>query len=161
MATKKTASKTSSRAQLDLDYNEKQAKKTGKKVGKTIKKLKPVSILLAVLLLLAGVCGGWFAFGFVTRNDCFELVGTDEQTCFVGEKYFDEGVKIVAFGKDVSQDIEIETNLVQNDDGSFSSNEEGTFYIVFKSKNIKYNSLFKVQKIRLVNFVEKSDEIVD
>ena len=39
----------------------------------------------------------------------------------------------------------------------FTSNEEGTFYMIYKSSCFKYGQLFKVEKIRLISFVEASE----
>lgn len=156
----KTYGKTSKKATVSFDWNndKKSNKKTSKKVNKAMKKVSLAAICGAILFLTVGAVGGFFGVKFLTKNDCFALNGKDEITLQIGEKYIDEGAKIVAFGKDVSKEIIIETNLKQNNDGEFYAEEEGTYYIVYKSKNFKYNSLFKVQKIRLVTFVEATEQ---
>lgn len=160
MATRKTASKTSKKATVDFDWdvNIKTSKKSKKKTQKQIKKLGVATILVAVLLLVVGAVGGFFGVKFMVRNDCFVINGKDEITLQIGEAYTDESVKIVSFGQDVSDDITIETNLKQNEDGTYYSDEVGTFYIVYKSNNFKYGTLFKVQKIRLITFVEATEQ---
>lgn len=157
MAVKKTASKTASRAKLNLELD-KPSKRTNKKINKTIKKASPLAMVLAVVLLLCGALGGFFGCKVLTKNDCFEIIGKDELTLTVGENYTDLGVKVVAFGKDETDKVEIETNLTKNEDGTFTSNEIGTYYIVYKVNNIKYGTLFKVQKIRLITFVEAAEQ---
>ncbi len=157
MATRKTASKTIKKAELDIDINKKSSKKTSKKVTKTIKKLSPAVIFMAVLLLMVGAVGGYFGFGYFIKNDCFDIIGKDEITLIVGEKYEDDGCKVIAFGKDDSDKVKSETNLTINPDGSYTSNEEGTFYITYTVDNFKYGKLFKIQKIRLISFVEPSE----
>ena len=37
------------------------------------------------------------------------------------------------------------------------SNEVGTFYVKYSSNSIKYGKIFKVEKIKLVTFVEASE----
>ena len=157
MAVKKTASKTSSRAKLNIDID-KPSKRTNKKVNKTIKKASPLAMVLAVVLLIGGAVGGFFGCKVLTKNDCFEIIGKDELTLTVGEKYNDLGVRVVAFGKDEADKVEIETNLTKNEDGTFTSNNICTYYILYKVNNIKYGSLFKVQKIRLITFVEAAEQ---
>lgn len=157
MATRKTASKTSSRAEMNLDVNEKQAKRSGKKLKKNLKKASIGAIILAVCLLVVGAVGGYFGVKFLTRNDCFEIIGQDELTLTLGENYADQSVKAVSCGKDVSEKVEIETNLKQTENGDYYADEVGTYYIVYKVNDVKYNSLFKVQKIRLITFVEPSE----
>ena len=72
--------------------------------------------------------------------------------------YDDKGVKVIAFGKDDSDKVMIETDLKRNADGSFYAEEEGTYYIKYTVDNIKYGSIFKIQKIRLIHFVEPTEE---
>lgn len=165
MATKKTASKTTQKSKLNLDFGldeppkqtKKSSKRTQNKVKKSVKKIGFVPIILAVLFLAIGVGGGWIATKIICKNDCFEIVGKDEISVEIGSSYYDQGVKIVAFGKDENASIEIETNLTKNADGSYTSNEEGTFYIKYKSNSFKYGKLFKVERIRLISFVEASE----
>ena len=141
MATRKNATKTSSRAKSGLgEVN--LSKKDKNQIKKTAKKAGAKAWLLAFVFLILGVGIGAGAWAIVCRN---------------GEKYEDEGVKIVAFGVDVSQDFSIETNLKIDEEGRFYSDEVGTFYIKYSTTNFKYGVLFKVDKIRLVSFVEPSE----
>lgn len=133
------------------------SKRTQKKVEKTIKKASPVAIIVAILFLVVGLGAGWLTTSIICKNDCFDIVGMDEISIEIGTNYVDQGVKIVAFGKDESASISIETDLTKNADGSLTSNEEGTFYIKYKSDCFKYGKLFKVEKIRLVSFVLPSE----
>ena len=165
MATKKTASKTSSKAKLNINFDEqvttnskrKPTKRTQKKVEKSIKKVGFSALVFALLFLIIGAGAGWFATKMICKNDCFEIVGMDEISIEIGTNYVDQGVKIIAFGKDEKDSVSIETNLTKNVDGSLTSPEEGTFYIKYKSDCFKYGKLFKVEKIRLISFVEPSE----
>lgn len=133
------------------------SKRTQKKVEKTIKKASPVAIIVAILFLVVGLGAGWLTTSIICKNDCFDIVGMDEISIEIGTNYVDQGVKIVAFGKDESASVSIETDLTKNADGSLTSDEEGTFYIKYKSDCFKYGKLFKVEKIRLVSFVLPSE----
>ena len=94
----------------------------------------------------------------VCRNDCFAIIGNDEIELTLDEKYEDFGVKVVAFGKRLKADeIAIETNLKVDINGRFYSDEVGTFYIKYSTSNFKYGKLFKVEKVRLITFVEPSE----
>ena len=165
MATKKTASKTTQKAKLNFDFGldeppkqtKKSSKRTQNKVKKSVKKVGFVPIIFAVLFLAVGVGAGWLTTKIICKNDCFEMIGKDEISVEIGSSYYDQGVKIISFGKDQQQSIEIETNLTKNADGSYTSNEEGTFYIKYKSNSFKYGKLFKVERIRLISFVEASE----
>ena len=159
MANKKSVSKTSKKATVNFNWdNNKSSKKLNKKSENQLKKLKGGAILVALVLLFVGALGGFLTIKIVTRNDCFELVGKDEITLMLGENYIDEGAKVVAFGSDDSSKVKIETNLEKNEDGTFTATEEGTYYITYTVDNFKYGKLLKVQKIRLISFVEQTEQ---
>jgi len=156
LATRKTASKTSKKAELNIKI--KQPKKSQQnKAKRTLKKMSPATFGLAFLLLIVGAVGGWFGVKIFTKNDCFEIVGKDEITLTLGEKYSDEGVNIVEFGKDISEKAITDTNLKKDSDGKLYSDEIGTFYITYTVDSIKYGTIFKVQKVRLITFVEGAE----
>ena len=157
---KKTASKTSKKASVNFDWNNnsKQNKRNQKKVNKQLKKLSIGAIMIAVLLLVAGSVGGFFGVNFMTKDDCFALNGKDEITLQIGENYTDDGAKVIAFGKDVSNKVKVETDLTLNDDGTYTAKEEGTYYMIYTVDHFKYGSLFKIQKIRLITFVEATEQ---
>ena len=157
MATRKTASKTTKKASLNIDIDKPSKSKTRKAVRK-LKKLSPTALVVSVLLLIGGAVGGWFGTQFLTKNDCFNLIGKDEITMVVGQSYNDQGAKVVSFGQDLSDKVKVETNLTKNTDGTYTSNDVGTFYMVYTVDSIKYNTIFKVQKIRLITFVEETEE---
>ncbi|MGN1200784.1 MAG: hypothetical protein ACI4R8_00770 [Candidatus Caccovivens sp.] len=158
MAVKKISSKTSKKAKANSTNAGKVAAvvTTATAVG-VAKKAGAKGFLIAIVFLLIGLfvgAGTWF---LICRNDTFEIVGNDNLTLTLEETYSDEGVKIIAFGKDDSENYEIETNLLVNEDGDFYSEEIGTFYIKYKSKNLKYSTVFTVEKVRLITFVEASE----
>ena len=163
MATKKTATKTSSKAKsnitVDLD-DVKVSKSKQKKAVKAVKSAGAMAWLFVFVFLIVGLGGGVFSCWMICRNDCFEIVGQEELVFTLdneNERYVDEGVKIVSFGKDVSSSIEVETNLLIDDQGRYYAEEEGTYYIKYKSHDLKYGKIFTVEKVRIVTFVEPSE----
>ena len=167
MATKKNASKVTKRAEVNIpailnakeSRLKKQTKSKSKKVAKELKNLSAKSILIALLFLVIGSgigVSGWF---FVCRNDKFDLIGQDELSLTLDETYADQGVKIIAFGKDDSKNVTIETNLKQNIDGELYAEEAGTYFIKYTTSNFKYGKLFKIQKIRLITFEEVGESM--
>ena len=153
---RKSTSKVSKKVDLDLNIN-KPSKRTTRKVKTKLKKLSFGVVMLAIFLLAVGVVGGYFGVQYLSRNDCFNIVGAEEITLEIGESYLDEGVKVVAFGVEETDKVEIETNLKKDNDGKFYAQTEGTYYIKYTVNNIKYGSIFKVQKIRLIHFVEPTE----
>ena len=160
MATKKSVSKTSKKATVNFNWDNtnKSSKKSNKKAENQLKKLKGGALVVALILLVVGAVGGFLTVKIVTKDDCFELIGKYEITLRLGENYEDMGAKVVAFGKDESEFLQIETNLEKNEDGTFTANEEGTYYIKYTVDSFKYGKLLKVQKIRLISFVEETEQ---
>ena len=157
MAIRKNTSKVSKKVQADISID-KPSKRTTRKVKTKLKKLSAGTVFFVILLLVLGVVGGYFGVKYISRNDCFEIVGQDEITLEIGsEPYEDKGVKVVAFGVDETDKVQIETNLKKNSDGKYYAETEGTYYIKYTVDNIKYGSIFKVQKIRLIHFVEPTE----
>ena len=160
MAKRKTASKVKTKAEFNFDVDESSKKSTKRSAKKNLKKIGTGGIIAVVCLLLIGVVGGIFTLKYFTRNDCFNLLGKDEITLMKGETYVDDGIYAVSFGRDVSDQVYIETNLQMNEQGEFYADEVGTYYIVYKVDDIKYDKLFTIQRIRLITFVESSEDDV-
>ena len=157
MDKRKTISKISKKTELNLSAN-KPNKKTTKKVKIKLKKFSFKVVALAMFLLFVGVVLGYWGVKYLTRNDCFDIIGAEEITLELGQTYLDEGVEVVAFGVDESDKVKIDTNLKKDKDGKFYAQAEGTYYIKYTVNNIKYGSIFKVQKIRLIHFVEPTED---
>lgn len=160
MAKRKTASKVKTKAEFNFDIDESSTKSTKRSAKKNLKKIGTGGIIAVVCLLLIGVVGGIFTLKYFTRNDCFNLLGKDEITLMIGETYVDDGIYVVSFGRDISDQVYIETNLQMNEQGEFYADEVGTYYIVYKVDDIKYDKLFTIQRIRLITFVEASEDDV-
>ena len=151
------------------------SKKSKNSNARAIKKLGFKAVLIILLVTIIGGAIGVGACWFVCRDDCFTIIGKDEFTLpmttlenvngefvEVPTSYVDEGVKIVSFGRDISDEVYIETDLKQNPDGSYYADEVGTYYMIYKTNDIKYGKIFTVERIRLITFVEGTpDNIVD
>lgn len=107
-----------------------------------VKKTHIATIMCAILFLVLGVLGGWFGYKTISKNDTFELVGKKEITLSVGETYTELGAKIVAFGKDVSGDVEIT--------GVVDVNTEGTYFVTYTINNFKFKDVKKVRTVKVV-----------
>lgn len=145
--------------------------KSKRSTSRKIKSLGVKAIMIILLVTIIGVAIGAGACWVVCRNDCFTIIGQDEMTLpmttisYVDEqpiesdtKYYDEGVKVISFGRDVSDKVYIKTDLKQNADGSYYADEVGTYYIIYQVDDIKYGKIFTVKRIRLITFVEGTPE---
>ena len=148
----RTTRSTSKNKTTSKKQQQKEIKNTFKFFG-----VKGIVVLLLIIVVFAGIGVGT---GFVlTRNDCFEIIGQDEIELQASEKYFDQGVKVVEFGKNCQDKVSIETDMKTNADGSFSPQVDEdnnpilkTYYIIYKVNTFKLS--------KLVFFVENSEEIV-
>lgn len=160
MAKRSSAKKVRTKANMNISLDEdvvRYARSSAKKSSKNNK-----TFIAVIVCLLIGLVSGFFICQYVMRNDCFELIGTDEIYLTLGESYVDEGVRAISLGRDVSDKYSISsTNMKMNDDGSFTADEVGTYYIVYTVDDWQYNMLFKVQRIRLITFVEPSEDMVE
>lgn len=120
------------------------------KVEKAIDKQKkshPVAFLLVVIFLAIGALGGYFTLRYITKDDVFEVLGGQTITLNVGEEFVDEGVNIVAFGKDISDSVKVENNI--------NNTVAGRYYVKYTVDNFRYNG---VVKYRYVIFVDEESE---
>lgn len=165
-----TASKRTTKAKVNSSTkNVATATAVGSLVAtKAIKKTDSKTKILALIMLIIGLFVGVLGAYVITRNDCFELLGeneitlemqvADNDTGLLGT-YREDGVKVVSFGKDVSDTltVEIDSKFIDNHDGTYSATQVGTYYIKYHSNSLKYGKIFTVEKIRLITFVEPSE----
>ncbi|MBQ7384478.1 MAG: hypothetical protein IJV72_06780 [Clostridia bacterium] len=126
-------------------------RKVKSKARSKAKKIHPATYIIALLCLALGIGAGVGACALVCRNDCFKLKGDKSYTVSVGTPiaYKDEGVKIISFGQDISDKVEIKTNLTQNDDGSYNvdTSEPCEYYIIYTVDSVKYGEIQRVRTI--------------
>lgn len=169
------AKKVQTKAKINWGWNapeerDGKATRTTKSKRSNTRKIKKLGIGAILIILMVTIIGGAVGCGlcwFVCRDDCFTIIGQEELTIplttikyenevpvEVDSKYYDEGVKVISFGRDISDQVYIETDLKKNDDGSYYADEIGTYYIIYKTNDIKYGKIFTVERIRLITFVE-------
>ena len=126
-------------------------RKVKSKAKSKAKRVHPLTWVIAVLALLIGVGAGIGAYTFISRDDCFKLKGDADYVFPVGADitYVDEGVKIISFGKDVSSEVEVKTNLKKIGDGKYAvdASEPAEYYMIYTVDDAKYG---KVQRVRTI-----------
>ena len=167
MANKYTKKQTNAKINVDFSAfggGKKPSKKNQKKAVKNVKSLGFKGILIVLLFLIIGAGVGVGALFIVSKNDCFEINGKDEielvPNCVDADnnKYVDEGCKVIAFGKDISREVIVETNMMRADDGSYYAIENGDYFIKYTTQDLKYGKLFIVEKYRIVHVQDNKDE---
>ncbi len=133
------------------DVQKKAKRKAKRKAKSKVKKLHPATIVICVVCLALGVLAGAFGYSFISADDGFYLKGEKEYEVPVGTPltYYDEGVKVISFGQDISDKVRVETNLVEIDDGEYTvdTSVPGEYYIIYKVDSIKYGDIMRVRTI--------------
>ena len=120
--------------------NAKKSLKNTEKTSKTSKKSTKIGLFSLIILLIIGGVAGYFTSRYVlTKDDIFEVIGDKTITLSLGETYQDEGAIAIAFGKDVSSEIKVETNV--------DYEKEGTYYIRYTVDNIRYLNIERYRTI--------------
>lgn len=117
----------------------KKSTKTTKKVKKELSKFSTVTKLISAILFVVGVMGGVFTTYYFTRNDTFQIIGETEIHLNVGEEYIEQGVKIIAFGKDISDQVIIT--------GEVNTEVEDVYVIKYTVDNFRFKNYTLYKKI--------------
>ena len=114
------------------------------KVVEKHRKKHPIAFLLVALFLVLGALGGYFTLKYLTKDDVFKILGEQTVVLNVGENFIDDGVKIVAFGKDISDNVKIEI------DENFDKNVAGRYYVKYTVDNLRFKGVIKYRYIDVV-----------
>lgn len=102
---------------------------------KELRKMHPATFIIPILFLIIGLAVGYFASGFVFKNDGFSLAGEKAYTVTVGSDftYTEEGFTCTALGRDLSDTVSVKSNIPQNEDGSYTLNTDApaVYYISY------------------------------
>lgn len=131
---------------------EKLAKKSYKKLG--------LGIALAVIFLIVGVLGGFFAMKYAFKNDTFYMLAyeNDEVDITIGAdekytKYYELGAKCISFGKNVSSDVvityyyraDLSEDKVQVEE--VDETKPGMYYAVYTTTASRYKTVTLIRNI--------------
>lgn len=105
-----------------------------------------IQILLLAILFIGFFAGGFALCKVLTRNDYFDLLGDKEIVINVGMDYTysEDGFKAISFGKDVSDQVVVSTNLMRDAEGN---------YIIPTGKTGEYVIKYTINSSRLKNIV--------
>ena len=138
------------------DFDEKTRDEVKKKAKSYAKKkmraANRITKFLCLVSLLGGVFFGVYAYGYVCQNDCFVLRGEKEQRIALNTPdfvYYEDGVKIIEFGRDISKNVEIKTNMQALGGGKYSADTTvpGRYYIKYTIDSPKYGEVCRIRTI--------------
>lgn len=115
------------------------------------KRKKKVPKFIIFLFIFGFLVGGVSAY-FLTKNDCFILNGDKEITLNLNEVYEEKGVKVVAYGKDLSSEVII-VIYNENDEKveNVSTLNSDEYTIVYQVSSSKYVSYKLIRKVKVVD----------
>lgn len=124
------------------NYSKKTSNKsniTAKKVNKKLSKFTTTTKIICVFLFVLAVFGGVFTTYYLTKDDTFILIGGTEITLNVGDEYIEQGVKIIAFGKDISNEVIIT--------GTVNTNVADEYVLKYTVNNFRFKNYTLYKKI--------------
>ena len=135
---------------LDERIGDTVKRKTRSYVKRKQRRTNRLTSFICLVSLLAGAFTGVYVYEYICADDCFELLG--EKVCAVeldspDFNYYDDGVKIIEFGRDISDKVLTETNMTDLGDGRYTvdTTVPGKYYIKYTVDSPKYS---KVTRIR-------------
>lgn len=127
-----------------------------KAAEKAVKKTHTATVVLAILFFVIGCVGGVIVSMQLTKNDKFELNGKKTVYLEIGEKYIEQGVTVISFGKDVSDKI-----TTGGDFGAMNTDIEGVYQIVYKIDDLRWGDYQRVRTVIVGNPEKGEQEIPD
>ena len=121
-----------------------------KKAKQALRKIHAGYIIIMAVCLTVGAIAGSLYAGKVIAKDTFILNGEREHSVTVGDElsYTDEGILCISEGKDLSDKIEIRTNMTRSEDGKTYTGDtsaEKEYYIEYTVTEGRYEGLSRTR----------------
>ena len=147
------------------DVFEKGERRVKRSAKKKVKKMHPLTKILAVLFLVVGLALGALTCTFLSKNDHFVLKGETQISLSAGTPYVykEEGVDAVCFGRSCASKLKVEASrgITRDADGNYViPAEEGVYTLIYTIDNLKFGGKLggeKIQRIRVFT-VDASEE---
>ncbi len=120
-----------------------------RKIKSKVRRISVWTFVISFLALVVGIAVGIGAYSFISRDDCFRLRGEAEYDIALGSafEYDDEGVRIIEFGRDISREARVETNMTELDNGNYTvdTSAAGRYYIKYTVDSVKYGEICRIR----------------
>ena len=125
-----------------------------KNLVKKVQKKHPISFIIILVVFVVAICGGYFTSKTLTKDDKFEIIGEKEITLTIGDDYIEEGAIAIAFGRDISSQIEI-------DSSNLDITQAGEYYIKYSVDNYLYKNVFRYRYVIVEeNLTNEGTEVI-
>ena len=127
-------------------------RKTRAYAKKKMRRANLITVFISLFALIAGVAVGVFAYRYICRDDRFEMRGKKEVRVELNASeffYYDDGVEIVEFGKDISDEVDVQTNMTYlgGDRYTVDTSVPGRYYVKYTVDSPKYGEVCKIRTI--------------
>ena len=127
-------------------------RKTKAYAKKKVRTANILTVVISVLALVAGAVTGVFAYKVVCRDDRFEMRGQNEVRVELNAPeffYYDDGVEIIEFGKDISDKVSVQSNMtcLGEDKYTVDTSVPGRYYIKYTVDSPKFGEVCKIRTI--------------
>ena len=138
------------------DFDEKIKDSAKRKVKSYAKKkmraANKITLFLCLLALLGGAVFGVYAYEYICQDDCFILRGEKEQRVALNTPdfiYYEDGVKVIEFGRDISKNVVTKTNMQDLGGGRYAADTTvpGKYYIKYTIDSPKYGEVCRIRTI--------------
>lgn len=141
-----------------------------KKLKKAISKFHFATKVVIVLFLLVGMFIGFEVCSWISLQDRFTLKGSSAFSLDVGSSgstylYAEEGIDAICFGRDVSDKMQVETDLEKDNEGRYiiPTDKEGVYTITYTVDCFKFgenapNGVIKRVRIFTVTATEEGND---
>ena len=110
-------------------------------------KRKKIPLIFLVFFLVGALIGVGASY-VVTKDDCFILNGSKEIILDVNDTYVDQGVKVVAFGKDISDDVIITIYDCEEEEvEEIDTTIENEYTIIYTINSKKWNDYKLIRRV--------------
>ena len=125
-------------------------KKTKRKLKKGVKRLNGWTLFFCILALIAGLAAGIGSYELLCMNDKFEVNGKKEYYVELRPgtfEYADAGATVIEFGRDISDEVRIETNMTDLGGGRYEADASisGKYYIKYTVDSVKYGKICRTR----------------
>ena len=108
---------------------------------------KKIPLIFVVFFLVGSLIGVGVSY-VVTKDDCFILNGSKEIVLDINDTYVDQGVKIVAFGKDISDDVIITIYDCEEEKvDEIDTTIENDYTIIYTINSKKWNDYKLIRRV--------------
>ena len=119
---------------------------------KKLRRANLITLFICIFALAAGLVAGAYGYEYICRDDCFELRGKKEVKVMLDAAdfvYYDDGVRIIEFGKNISNQVNVETNMTKVARGEYTVDTSipGKYYIKYTVDSPKYGEVCRIRTV--------------